>query len=52
MRTLFSDDTILDINFMMTDALRAAAHRMCPNRSAVWSEMDSRDHEWKIVDGS
>lgn len=47
LRDLFSDDTVIDINFAITDAIRVAARRMCRDSSPEWPEMVHWDFAWE-----
>jgi len=47
---LFSDDTVIDINFAITDAMRVVARRMCRDPNPEWPEMiQMTSHGKKII---
>jgi len=47
LRDLFSDDTVIDINFAINDAMRVAARKMCPDANPEWPDMVKRDFLWE-----
>ena len=47
LRDLLSDDTVIDINFAINDAMRVAARKMCPDANPEWPDMAQRDFLWE-----